>query len=320
MNVGPYFQRAAVGLALVLAAALDVLYQRLDRIPVPDVPEPARSVGWGGEDRVSASVDNAVTAPPAEHAPVLEVRGIGKRFGAVRALHDVSFALYPGEVVGLIGDNGAGKSTLVNIIAGSLQPDSGEIVVDGVTRRFENAAQARAAGIETVFQYLSLVPTLDMAENVFLNREIFAFGQIGRWVRWMDKAEMRRQTSDGFTRLGLSLPSPKTKVTALSGGQRQAVAIARAVLWGSHIVVLDEPAAALGVRQTEIVLSFVEGLRAHGVACIFISHNMEHVMRVADRIVLMRLGEKIFDAPAAQTTGAELVAMMTGATTVRSQP
>jgi ABC-type sugar transport system ATPase subunit len=269
---------------------------------------------------VSASVDNAVTAAPAEHTSVLEVRGIGKRFGAVRALHDVSFALYPGEVVGLIGDNGAGKSTLVNIIAGSLQPDSGEIVVDGVTRRFENAAQARAAGIETVFQYLSLVPTLDMAENVFLNREIFAFGQIGRWVRWMDKAEMRRQTSDGFTRLGLSLPSPKTKVTALSGGQRQAVAIARAVLWGSHIVVLDEPAAALGVRQTEIVLSFVEGLRAHGVACIFISHNMEHVMRVADRIVLMRLGEKIFDAPAAQTTGAELVALMTGATTVRLLP
>jgi ABC-type sugar transport system ATPase subunit len=268
---------------------------------------------------VSASVDNAVPAPPVERAPVLEVRGIGKRFGAVRALHDVSFALYAGEVVGLIGDNGAGKSTLVNIIAGSLQPDSGEIVVDGETRRFENAAQARTAGIETVFQYLSLVPTLDMAENVFLNREIFAFGQIGHWLRWMDKAEMRRQTSDGFTRLGLSLPPPKTKVTALSGGQRQAVAIARAVLWGSHIVVLDEPAAALGVRQTEIVLSFVEGLRAHGVACIFISHNMEHVMRVADRIVLMRLGEKIFDAPAAQTTGAELVAMMTGATTVRSQ-
>jgi ABC-type sugar transport system ATPase subunit len=251
---------------------------------------------------------------------VLEARGICKNYGHVEVLREVDFEAEAGEVTALIGDNGAGKSTLVNIIAGSLQPDSGEIVVDGVTRRFENAAQARAAGIETVFQYLSLVPTLDMAENVFLNREIFAFGQIGRWVRLMDKAEMRRQTSDGFTRLGLSLPSPKTKVTALSGGQRQAVAIARAVLWGSHIVVLDEPAAALGVRQTEIVLSFVEGLRAHGVACIFISHNMEHVMRVADRIVLMRLGEKIFDAPAAKTTGGELVAMMTGATTVRSQP
>ena len=268
--------------------------------------------------RVTGMDAAGLGSPEVANGPALEVRGITKRFGAVRALHDVSFALYPGEVVGLIGDNGAGKSTLVNIIAGSLQPDSGEIIVDGEPRRFENAAQARSAGIETVFQYLSLVPSLDMAENVFLKREIFAFGQVGRWLRWMDKAEMRRQTSDGFSRLGLTLPSPKTKVTALSGGQRQAVAIARAVLWGSHIVVLDEPAAALGVKQTEIVLSFVEGLRAHGVACIFISHNMQHVMRVADRIVLMRLGEKIFDAPAAETTAPELVAMMTGATATKA--
>jgi ABC-type sugar transport system ATPase subunit len=251
-------------------------------------------------------------------APALEVRGLSKRFGAVRALHEVSFAVYPGEVVGLIGDNGAGKSTLVNLIAGSLSADSGEILVDGVERRFENAAQARAAGIETVFQYLSLIPTLDMAENVFLNREIFGFGKVGQWLRWMDKAEMRRQTSEGFTRLGLSLPSPTTKVTALSGGQRQAVAIARAVLWGSHIVVLDEPAAALGVKQTEIVLAFIERLRTHGVACIFISHNMEHVMRVADRIVLLRLGEKVFDGPTASTNAAELVAMMTGAAAART--
>jgi simple sugar transport system ATP-binding protein len=251
-------------------------------------------------------------------APVLKVRDISKRFGAVRALHEVSFSLYPGEVIGLVGDNGAGKSTLVNIIAGSLQPDSGQIFVDGVARSFENAAQARAAGIETVFQYLSLIPTLDMAENVFLNREIFGFGKIGQTLRWMDKKEMRRQTAAGFTRLGLTLPPPTTKVTALSGGQRQAVAIARAVLWGSHIVVLDEPAAALGVRQTAIVLSFIEGLREHGVACIFISHNMEHVMRVADRIVLMRLGEKIFDAPAATTSAADLVAMMTGAIAARN--
>ena len=146
-------------------------------------------------------MNTAVTARRSERqTPVLEVRGICKRFGAVQALRMMSpSALYPGEVVGLIGDNGAGKSTLVNIIAGSLPPDSGEILVDGVERRFETAAQAREAGIETVFQYLSLIPTLDMAENVFLNREIFGFGQIGRWLRWMDKAEMRRQTSDGFT-------------------------------------------------------------------------------------------------------------------------
>jgi simple sugar transport system ATP-binding protein len=263
---------------------------------------------------VTESGVDAAEMPAEQRTPALEVRALSKRFGAVRALHDVSFALYPGEVVGLIGDNGAGKSTLVNIIAGSLQPDSGQILVDGVVHHFDNAAQAREAGIETVFQYLSLIPTLDMAENVFLKRELYGFGKVGKWLRWMDKGEMRRQTAAGFTRLGLSLPAPTTKVTALSGGQRQAVAIARAVLWGSHIVVLDEPAAALGVKQTEIVLSFIERLRAHGVACIFISHNMQHVMRVADRIVLMRLGEKIFDAPTATTNANELVAMMTGAT------
>jgi ABC-type sugar transport system ATPase subunit len=246
-------------------------------------------------------------------ATVLELRGISKRFGAVRAVRDVSFALETGEVIGLVGDNGAGKSTLVNVIAGSLRPDAGQLFVDGVEHSFASAAQARRAGIETVFQSLSLIPTLDIAENVFLNRELYAFGRAGQVVKWMDKGAMRRQVADGFARLGLTLPSPTTKVSALSGGQRQAVAIARAVLWGSHIVVLDEPAAALGVRQTEIVLSFVERLRSHGVACIFISHNMQHVMRVADRIVLLRLGQKIFDAPASQTTPQELVAMMTGA-------
>jgi ABC-type sugar transport system ATPase subunit len=249
----------------------------------------------------------------AERTPVLEVQGIAKRFGAVRALHDVSFSLHAGEVIGLIGDNGAGKSTLVNIIAGSLRPDAGRILVDGVERRFDNAGQARRAGIETVFQYLSLIPTLDMSENVFLNREFYRFGGLGRRIWLMDKPAMRRQVAEGFARLGLRLPSPRTKVSALSGGQRQAVAIARAVLWGSHIVLLDEPAAALGVKQTEIVLSFVERLREHGVACMFISHNMQHVLRVADRIVLMRLGEKIFDAPASSTSVTELVALMTGA-------
>lgn len=250
----------------------------------------------------------------AGQAPALEVRSISKRFGAVRALHDVGFRLDAGEVIGLVGDNGAGKSTLVNILAGSLKPDVGQIFVDGVEHSFDNAGQARRAGIETVFQYLSLIPTLDMAENVFLNRELYRFGELGRRARWMDKAAMRRQVAEGFSRLGLSLPSTKTKVAALSGGQRQAVAIARAVLWGSHIVLLDEPNAALGVKQTEIVLSFIERLRSHGVACLFISHNMQHVMRVADRIVLMRLGEKVFDGPRASITATELVAMMTGAT------
>jgi ABC-type sugar transport system ATPase subunit len=225
----------------------------------------------------------------------------------------VSFSLFAGEVLGLVGDNGAGKSTLVNIISGASAPDSGQIFVDGVERKFDNPSQARAVGIETVFQYLSLIPTLDIAENVFLNCEVFGPGKVGHWIRRMDKARMRREVAAGFERLGLTLPPLQTKVAALSGGQRQAVAIARAVLWGSHIVVMDEPAAALGVKQTEIVLAFVERLKAHGVAVILISHNMGHVMRVADRMVVLRLGEKVYDIRKDDTDAADLVAMITGA-------
>jgi ABC-type sugar transport system ATPase subunit len=243
--------------------------------------------------------------------PVLEIRGISKHFGAVRALHEVSLALRRGEVVGLVGDNGAGKSTLINVISGALRPDRGEIALDGVTHAFETPSHARAAGIETVYQYLSIIPTLDIAENVFLNREQYRPGLLRRF-RVMDKGRMRREVSEGFERLGLSLPSPATKVGALSGGQRQAVAIARAVLWGQKIVLLDEPAAALGVKQTEIVLQFVERLKRESVGVIFISHNMQHVLRVADRIVVLRLGEKVYDGPTGSATASDIVAMITG--------
>ncbi len=259
---------------------------------------------------------NARAAADERGTPVLEVRALSKSFGAVRAVRDVSFSLFAGEVIGLVGDNGAGKSTLVSIVSGGLKPDVGQIVVDGADRTFENPSQARARGIETVFQFLSLVPTLDIAENVFLNREVYGPTRVLRWLKRMHKSEMRRSVVRGFERLGLSLPPPRTKVAALSGGQRQAVAIARVVLWGSHIVLMDEPAASLGVKQTEIVLSFVERLKAQGVAVIFISHNMEHVLRVSDRIVVMRLGEKVFDAPRSDVTAMELVGLITGATTL----
>lgn len=249
-----------------------------------------------------------------ERVPILEVRHVSKTYGAVRALHDISFALHAGEVIGLVGDNGAGKSTLINTLAGSIKPDTGEIVVDGVTHAFEDPSHARREGIETVFQYLSLIPTLDMAENIFLGREIFPDLPGARLFRWMDKRTMRREVEKGFAGLGLSLPSSKTKVAALSGGQRQAVAIARAVLWGSHIVLLDEPTAALGVKQTEIVLSFIERLKTHDVGVIFISHNMPQVLRVADRVVVLRLGRKVFDGRRSEVTGERLVALMTGVT------
>ena len=245
--------------------------------------------------------------------PVLELHGISKAYGAVRALTGVGLRLMAGEVLALVGDNGAGKSTLIAIVSGAVRPDEGTIVVDGHQHVFQSAIQARGAGIETVFQTLALAPTLDIAENVFLGRELVRPGAGGRWLHWMDKAVMRRRVAEGFERLGLSLPPLHTKVGALSGGQRQAVAIARAVIWGSHIVLLDEPTAALGARQVEIVLSFVRRLKEHGVAVLFISHNMQHVLRVADRVVVLRLGRKVFDGARANLTGLQLVGLMTGA-------
>jgi simple sugar transport system ATP-binding protein len=243
---------------------------------------------------------------------VLELRGISKSYGPVRALRGVSMTVRPGQVVGLIGDNGAGKSTLISIVSGSAQPDRGQIVVNGVDKRFGSAIDARNAGIETVFQALALAPTLDIVENVYLGREQLRSGIAGRWLRWLDKRGMRHEVTAGFERLGLKLPSLNTTVGTLSGGQRQAVAIARAVIWGSSIVLLDEPTAALGVKQTEIVLSFIERLKEHGVAVIFVSHNMQQVLRVVDRVVVMRLGQKIFDGDRASLTGPQLVGLMTG--------
>jgi ABC-type sugar transport system ATPase subunit len=255
----------------------------------------------------------------ADSPVVLEARGVTKYFGPVTALRDVSLQLRQGEVLGLIGDNGAGKSTLVGVISGAFRPDGGSVLVDGEERTFTTPADARGAGIETVFQNLALIPTLNLAENVYLRRELLAPG-VGHYVRLMSKRAMRRQVREAFERFGVTLPPVRTKVSALSGGQRQAVAITRAVLWGSHIVLLDEPAAALGVKQTELVLSLVERLKSHGVAIIFISHNMQQVLRVADRVAVMRLGAKVADfAVHEQTTGTDLVALMTGATAGDSQ-
>jgi len=249
-----------------------------------------------------------------EKRAVLELRGLSKSFGPVHAVKSVSLGIYPGEVIGLVGDNGAGKSTLTRMMAGTIRPDSGEILVDGEPQEFGSAQDARRAGVETVFQTLALVPGLDIVENIFLGRELLKPG-LGNATRTMDVATMRRRVQEGYERFGLGLPDIRTKVGGLSGGQRQVVAIARAVLWGSRIVVLDEPTAALGVKQTELVLSFIEQLRSHNVAVVFISHNMQHVMRVADRVCVLRLGRKVFDGEMSSLTGTDLVALMTGAAT-----
>lgn len=262
-----------------------------------------------------------MTSPSTDRSrPALRIEAVTKRFGPVTALQDVSLDLHAGEVLGLIGDNGAGKSTLVGVMSGALRPDAGTVSVDDVIRRFASPADARGAGIETVFQHLALIPTLNIVDNVYLRRELYLGGRIGRAVRLMNKRGMRRETRAGFDRLGVVLPPLSTKAGALSGGQRQAVAIGRAVLWGSHIVIMDEPAAALGVQQTELVLSLVERLKDHGVAVVLISHNMEHVMRVADRVAVMRLGRKVADIPLdGSISGTHLVSLITGAS-AGSQP
>ena len=254
----------------------------------------------------------AEMAGPADAPPVLEVRGVSKHFGAVRALHEVSLELRRGEVVGLVGDNGAGKSTLVNVISGALRPDRGEIALDGLTHAFETPSHARAAGIETVYQFLSIIPTLDIAENVFLNREHYRPGPLGPHPGDGQGAHAARGERGLRAARPLAASAIDEGRRRCPGGQRQAVAIARAVLWGQKIVLLDEPAAALGVKQTEIVLQFVERLKRQSVGVIFISHNMQHVLRVADRIVVLRLGEKVYDGPKGSATASDIVAMITG--------
>jgi ABC-type sugar transport system ATPase subunit len=269
-----------------------------------------------GHENVVVRTAGDTDMTPEKSPVVLSVRDVTKRYGPVTALRGVSLELRRGEVLALIGDNGAGKSTLVSIISGVGTPDSGDVLLGEESLVGHGSRAAREAGIETVFQNLALVPTLSIADNVCLGREL-CHGGPARVLRWLDKRRMRREVEEAFSRLGLELPPVTAKAGALSGGQRQAVAVARAVLWQSKVVVLDEPLAALGVKQTEAVLSLVEGLSSQGVATLLISHNMEHVLRVADRIAVMRLGEKVadLDLRTANVSAMQLVGLITGSMT-----
>jgi ABC-type sugar transport system ATPase subunit len=245
-------------------------------------------------------------------APALEVRHLSKTFGAVRAARDVSFAIHPGEVLGLLGDNGAGKSTVVSCIAGSLAPDSGSVLVDGEQVVIDSPQAARDLGIETVFQDLAIVDTLDVTTNMFLNRELIRRAPAG-WLRWMDRRRMHRETAAILDRLHIRIGSVKQLANELSGGQRQSVAVGRAVAWGRHIVLLDEPAAALGVEQTALVLDLIRRLRSEGVAVLLISHNMHDVLEVCDRAVVLRHGLKVAELDTlAGVTARHLVDLITG--------
>jgi fructose transport system ATP-binding protein len=254
--------------------------------------------------------------------PVLEARGLVKTFGHVVGLAGVDLVLYPGEVLAVIGDNGAGKSTLIKCLSGAMIPDAGEILVDGRPVSFRSTQDARVAGIETVYQTLAVAPALDIASNLFLAREQRRPGVLGSVLRMLDTKAMRKEAKRHVDELGITtLQNINQAVETLSGGQRQAVAVARAAAFGSKVVILDEPTAALGVRETGQVLKLVRDLRARGLGIILISHNMPNVFEVADRIHIQRLGRCAGVITPKSHTPAEAVAIMTGAVTLEaSQP
>jgi fructose transport system ATP-binding protein len=248
--------------------------------------------------------------------PILEGRGLVKRFGQVVALNEADFDLYPGEITAIIGDNGAGKSTLIKVLSGAFQPDEGEIRLDGEHVRFRSPLDARRVGIETVYQDLAVAPALDIAANIFLGRELRRSGPAGRLLRALDKRAMRREASRHFSELKIGIPSIGQAVENLSGGQRQGVAVARAAAWGRRLVIMDEPTAALGVKETRQVLDLILRVRERGLPVILISHDMPHVFELADRIQIMRLGKRAAVVTPQTHSMPEAVAIMTGATRV----
>ncbi|MEI2641565.1 MAG: ATP-binding cassette domain-containing protein [Candidatus Nanopelagicales bacterium] len=242
--------------------------------------------------------------------PVLDAQHIRKSFGNVQALKDASFTMQPGEVTALIGDNGAGKSTLVRCICGIHAPDAGTVHVQGEPVRFSNPEQARDAGIETVHQNLALVEDLTVWQNLFLTREeTRGFGPI----QLMNRRSMASRATDMVSTLAINVPSVKSRVRRLSGGQRQAVAIARAAGWGSSIVIMDEPTAALGVQETAKVEELIHDLKSRGISIMLISHNFDQVLRLADAVTVMRAGRTVATRRGADTHGDELVGLVTGA-------
>ncbi len=254
--------------------------------------------GAGGQ------VDSAV--------PTLQLRGISKSFGAVQALQGVDFEVYAGEVVGLVGDNGAGKSTLIKIIAGAYRADHGEIFVDGVKANINTPVDANKVGIETVYQDLALCDNMDVVSNLFLGREerrtIVPF-----LVEPLRDQEMEVRTREVLKELNVKLPSLRVPVEALSGGQRQSVAVAKAILRNAKVVLLDEPTAALGVAQTRQVLELIGKLRSQGLAVVVISHNLADVFEVVDRVIVLRLGRRVASFDIRSTTREQVVGAITGA-------
>jgi D-xylose transport system ATP-binding protein len=248
----------------------------------------------------------------AERVPILELQGISKRFGAVQALDSVDFEAYPGEVLGLVGDNGAGKSTLVKIISGVYHPDSGEYFFEGKPVNVNRPSDATRLGIETVYQDLALCDNLDVVANLYLGREAVR-PLVPGVLATIDEMEMEESALKLVGELHVTLPSVRRQVATLSGGQRQSVAVARAVLWNSKIVLLDEPTAALGVEQTRQVKDLIRRLRERGLGVIVISHNLADIFDVSDRIVVLRLGRRVATFETNATNAESVVGAITGA-------
>jgi simple sugar transport system ATP-binding protein len=246
--------------------------------------------------------------------PLLEARSVSRRFGHVQALDKADFAVYPGEICALIGDNGAGKSTLVKLLSGADVPDSGTLLVDGKPVSLSSPSAAQQLGIATVYQDLALTPELAAARNLFLGREVLRKGPLGK-LGFLDRPAMRKIATEQFAKLGIELRSPDVPVAALSGGQRQSIAIARAAMWASKVILMDEPAAALGVVQTARVLDLIKSVRDSGTAVVLISHNMPQVVEVADRVEVLRLGRRVATIDRADATIERLVTAMTSGST-----
>lgn len=250
--------------------------------------------------------------PTMDRAPILELRGISKRFGAVQALSNVDFEVYPAEVVALVGDNGAGKSTLIKTIAGVYRPDSGQYIFEGREVHVTNPRDATALGIETVYQDLALCDNLDVVANLYLGRERVR-QLVPGVIEPIDEVTMEHEAMRVLNELHVRIPSVRRPIAALSGGQRQSVAVARAVMWNSKVVQLDEPTAALGVEQTRQVKDLIIRLRERGLGVIVISHNLADIFDVSDRIVVMRLGRRVATFETSNASAEDVVAAITGA-------
>jgi len=248
---------------------------------------------------------DGATSPP----PVLATRGVAKSYGGVHAVRDVTVAFPAGSVTALVGDNGAGKTTLIKMLAGVIQPDHGHLELDGVPVRFSDPAAARAAGVETVYQDLALADHRDVAENLFMGRELVR--SVGP-LRVLDVGGMRRATEQALADLNVRIPSVGQQVRRLSGGQRQAIAISRAVHWGSRVLIMDEPMAALGLQESGRVQELVRRLAERGLTQLIVSHNLDHVFFLATRIAVMRLGRLVAVRETSQTDREEVVRLIAG--------